>query len=79
MYRPTQEPFPAGKNVVIRPSSFVSLTLCWSALIPEAVLRGDTVLSSSTAVSWTSYNKDIAHLPGTYFVTAAGGGKVTPQ
>lgn len=50
MYRPTQEPFPAGKSVVIRPSSFFSLTLCWSALIPQAVLRGDTFFFSSTAV-----------------------------
>lgn len=71
MYTPTQEPFPAGKIVVIRPFSFFSLTLCWSALILQAVLRGDTFFSSSTVVPWTSCNKSIAHLPGAYFVTAA--------
>lgn len=79
MYRPTQEPFPAGKSVVIRPSSFFSLTLCWSALIPQAVLRGDTSFSSSTAVPWTPCNKDIARLPCACFVTGAGEGKAAPQ
>lgn len=71
MYTPTQEPFPARKSVVIRPSSFFSLTLWWSALILQAVLRGDTFFSSSTAVPWTSRNKGIEHLPGAYFVTGA--------
>lgn len=32
MYRPMHEPFPAGKSVTIRPSSFFSPTLCWSSL-----------------------------------------------
>lgn len=78
MHRPTQEPFPAGENVVIRSSSFFPLTLCWSVLITQDVLRGDTSFSSSTAVPWTC-NKDIAHLPGAYFATAAGEGKAAPQ
>lgn len=71
MYRPMHEPFPAGKSVTIRPSSFFSPTLCWSSLIPQAVLRGDTDFYSSTAVVWTSCNTDITHKQGAYFVTAA--------
>lgn len=70
MFRRTQEPFPAGKNVVvIRASSFSSLFVG---------LRCDTFFSSSTAVLWPSCNKDIAHLPGAYFATPAGEGKAAP-
>lgn len=49
------KPFLAGQSVVIKLLLFVSSTTCWSALTLRAILRGDTLFSSSTEVVWTSY------------------------
>lgn len=71
IYRPMHEPFPAGKTVVISPSSFFLPAPCWSALMPQAVPTDDAPFSSSIAVVWTSCNKGVTHIQGAYFVTAA--------